>query len=104
MALQQAASSGRLLLDSGKGLPGAPVQWGPPQDLRWEWHEVASPNDDEPAWALRARLGNARTQLCLNTPPLYLDTAGALCGLVQADGVPAAQLAVLLKAPPLKPS
>ncbi|HEY5581523.1 MAG TPA: DEAD/DEAH box helicase, partial [Rhodoferax sp.] len=104
MALQQAASSGRLLFDSGKGLPGAPVQWGPPQELRWEWHEVTSANADEPAWALRARLGNASAQLCLNTPPLYLDAASGLCGLVQAAGVPAAQLPVLLKAPPLKPS
>jgi superfamily II DNA or RNA helicase len=104
MALQQAASTGRLLFESGKGLPGAPVQWGSPQDLRWEWHEVASPSGGEPAWALRARLGNARAQLCLNTPPLYLDAASGLCGLVQADGVPAAQLSVLLKAPPLKPS
>jgi hypothetical protein len=104
MALQQAASTGRLLFDSGKGLPGAPVQWGPPQDLHWEWHEVASPNDDEPAWTLRAKLANPRAQLCLNTPPLYLDAVSGLCGLVQAQGVPNAQLAVLLKAPPLKPS
>src|SRR5450830_1814917 len=104
MALQQAASTGRLLLDNGKGLPGAPVQWGPPQLVRWEWREVSSPGADESAWALRARLASASAQLCLNTPPLYLDAATGLCGLVQADGVPAAQLSVLLKAPPLKPS
>ncbi|WP_296531883.1 DEAD/DEAH box helicase [Rhodoferax sp.] len=104
MALQQAASTGRLLFDSGKGLPGTSMQWGPTQDLRWEWHEVASPSGDEPTWALRARLASAGAQLCLNTPPLYLDAANGLCGLVQADGVPAAQLAVLLKAPALKPS
>ncbi len=104
MALQQAASTGRLLLENGKGLPGAPVQWGPPQGLRWEWHEVSSPGADEPAWVLRARLANAGAQLCLNTPPLYLDAASGQCGLVQADGVPTAQLAVLLKAPPLQPS
>ena len=102
MALQQAARTGRLLLDAGKGMAGAVVQWGPPQPLRWEWHEVTSMS--EPGWVLRARLSDDQVQLCLNNPPLYLDPARGLCGLAQAEGLGAAQLAVLLRSPPLKPS
>jgi superfamily II DNA or RNA helicase len=102
MALQQAARTGRLLLDAGKGVAGAVVQWGPPQPLRWEWHEVTSVG--EPGWVLRARLSDDQVQLCLNNPPLYLDSGRGLCGLAQAEGLGAEQLAVLLRSPPLKPS
>jgi superfamily II DNA or RNA helicase len=104
MLLEQAAGSGRLLLNSGQSSPEQVIQWGPPQPLRWEWHEVTSAQASEPGWVLRARLAQSSAQLCLNTPPLYLDTAQGLCGPVQADGIPDAQLAVLLKAPPFKPS
>ena len=102
MALQQAARTGRLLLDAGKGMPGAVVCWGSPQPLRWEWHEVASVG--EPGWVLRARLIDDQAQLCLNRPPLYLDAAQGLCGLAQAEGLGAEQLAVMLNSPALKPS
>ena len=102
MALQQAARTGRLLLDAGKGVPGAVVRWGSPLPLRWEWHEVASVG--EPGWVLRARLTDDQVQLCLNNPPLYLDATQGLCGLAQAEGLGAEQLAVMLKSPTLKPS
>ena len=52
---------------------------------------------------MRAKLPDASAKLCLNQPPLYLDTAQGRCGLAQADGVAPNQLEVLLKAPPLKP-
>ncbi|WP_414707491.1 SNF2-related protein [Rhodoferax sp. UBA5149] len=104
MALQQAASTGRLFLDEGKGTPGAAIAWGPPQPPHWEWHEVSSAHATEPGWVLRAKLANSSAKLCLNSPPLYLDAALGLCGPVQAEGIPAAQLEVLLKAPPLKPA
>jgi superfamily II DNA or RNA helicase len=112
IALQQAASTGRLYLDNGDGCAGTAIQWGPPQPLEWHWLEVADPRSTEPGWALRAKLAptnrNASTTpsaiLCLNSPPLYLDAEQGLCGLVQAPGVPAAQLDLLLKAPPLKSS
>jgi superfamily II DNA or RNA helicase len=104
IALEQAAGTGRLFLDDGNGGAGAPIQWGPPQALSWQWQEVPSPQVPEPGWALRAKLENTSAKLCLNSPPLYLDAAQGLCGPVQAEGIPATQLEVLLKAPPLKPS
>ncbi len=104
IALQQAASTGRLYLDDGKGSPGPVMQWGPPQTLRWEWHEVTSVASTEPGWALRAKLAASDARLCLNSPPLYLDAALGLCGPVLAEGMPDSQLEVMLKAPPFKPS
>ena len=104
MALQQAASTGRLFLGAG-GSPGAAIAWGPEQGLEWHWAEVPGPHSSEAGWALRAKLaGKGNAQLCLNSPPLYLDAALGLCGPVQAPGVPQAQLDILLKAPPLKAS
>ncbi len=103
LALQQAAATGRLLLEDGPGNPGALVRWGPPLNPRWEWHEINSPVSAESKWLLRGKLeGGAK--LCLNQPPLYLDAAQGLCGLVQVDGLQDAQLSVLLKAPALKPA
>ncbi|MDO9166398.1 MAG: DEAD/DEAH box helicase [Rhodoferax sp.] len=104
MVLQQAASTGRLFLDDGKGGPGAAVQWGAPQPLRWHWQEVPGPQGAEPRWALRARLADSNARLCLNNPPLYLDAAQGLCGPVQVEGIAPGQLDVLLKAPALQPS
>jgi superfamily II DNA or RNA helicase len=107
MALQQAAGTGRLFLDAG-GSPGAAIAWGPPQALGWHWAEVPGPHSSEAGWALRAKLagngGSSGAQLCLNSPPLYLDATQGLCGPVHAAGVPEAQLDILLKAPPLKAS
>ena len=104
MLLEQAASTGRLLLNGGQSSPDTVIQWGRPLTLQWQWHEVTSAQASEPGWVLRASLAESSAQLCLNTPPLYLDTTQGLCGLVQTDGVPPAQLEVLLKAPQLKPS
>ncbi len=50
----------------------------------------------------RAKLGDSRPQLCLNNPPLYLDSRSGACGLVELNGISPGQVAVLLKAPPLK--
>ena len=102
LVLEQAASTGRLFLDDGLGGPGASVQWGAPQALQWEWHEVTNLHSPEPSWALRAKLAQSGLKLCLNQPPLYLDVARGLCGPVMAEGVAPAQLEVLLNAPPLK--
>ncbi len=106
LALEQAASTGRLFLDDGKGYAGTALQWGAAQSLGWMWQEVSSPHDPqaEPGWALRGKLADARNTLCLNSPPLYVNEAAGLCGPVHATGVSAAQLNVLLKSPPLKPA
>ncbi len=104
LALELAASTGRLYMDNGHGTPGQAMQWGPPRQLRWEWHEVSSVKASESGWALRALPAEGDAMLCLNNPPLYLDATQGCCGLAEADGIPAAQLQVLLKAPPLKPA
>ncbi len=104
IALEQASSTGRLFVNNGRGGPAQVVQWRPPQPLRWEWHEISSTSATESGWVLRALLTEGNATLCLNNPPLYLDAEHGRCGLVQADGVPAAQLEVLLRAPPLKTS
>jgi len=116
LALQQAAQTGRLLgCDADGIIPGPAIQWGPAQTLEWSWHEVSSAAPSvggssgtgaTSGWTLRARVHaeGATTKLFLNTPPLYLDTARGLCGVVHAPGISDAQLAVLLRAPPLKAS
>ena len=106
VALQQAASTGRLFTDDGKGAPAEPLQWGAPLGLAWQWQELATPGRLVPEWVLRAHLTastGTSAHLCLNTPPLYLDVARGLCGPVQCEGLDAAQLSVLLSAPPLQP-
>ena len=123
IALQQAASTGRLHACNADGTPGAALHWGSPKTLDWSWHEVTPTHGGAPGWALRAKLHQADTadtqqghagtdrrsdhspaKLFLNTPPLYLDSAGGQCGLVQAPGISDEQLAVLLRAPVLQPS
>ncbi|MDT8990643.1 DEAD/DEAH box helicase [Curvibacter sp. APW13] len=97
--LQQAARTGRLFLDDGTGQPDAQVQWGTARTLHWQWQEVRSPSAPEPLWQLRGKLSEASTRLCLNDPPMYLDTALALCGPVLADGLDPSATATLLRAP-----
>jgi superfamily II DNA or RNA helicase len=112
VALEQAASTGRLFLEDGKGNASTALKWGPPQALDWHWQEVPNPYAAEPGWALRARLAQPAADtrlgpgamLCLNSPLLYLDTDNGLCGPVQTPGLTDAQLGVLLSAPPLKAS
>jgi superfamily II DNA or RNA helicase len=130
IALQMAASTGRLYSCAPDGSPGTVIQWGPPHTLDWSWNEVTPTAGGATGWALRAKLHDASTddaagdaasdpaagdsrhdgqtgvsaRLLLNSPPMYLDTARGLCGLVHAPGIPDAQLAVLLKAPTLKPA
>ncbi len=103
-ALEQAASTGRLFVGNAQAGPGIQVQWGPPSPLLWEWREVNNLRASAPGWALRARLADPHAKLCLNNPPLYLDAVQGRCGLVQAEGISARQLAVLLKGPALQPS
>ena len=104
LTLELAASTGRLYLNTGHGAPGQAMQWGPPRRLNWAWHEVSSVRAAESAWALRATPAEGDAILCLNNPPLYLDAAQGRFGLAQADDIPAEQLQLLLKAPPLKPA
>ena len=123
IALQQAASTGRLHAAHADGSPGATLQWGPPKTLDWSWHEVTPAHGGSPGWTLRAKLHRdditdtqathpgsktgsdpAPAKLFLNAPPLYLDSASGQCGMVQAHGISDDQLAVLLRAPVLQPS
>jgi superfamily II DNA or RNA helicase len=101
--LEKAASTGRLYVLVPPSQPGAPVQWGPPLTLTWEWFEVGQNINHRAGWALRAKLGDGQAKLCLNNPPLYLDGSHGRCGLVDLQGMSLGQIAVLLKTPPLKP-
>jgi superfamily II DNA or RNA helicase len=101
-ALQQAASTGRLFVGDSKSQPATPVQWGQTQDVNWQWHEVIQPQSDDSAWVLRAKLEVPHAKLCLNNPPLYLDSQHGVCGLAHVKGMSMGQVAVLLKTPPLK--
>jgi len=102
MALQIAAETGRLFQTNPRGDVCEPVQWGPAQTLQWAWHEVPAVNSSEPSWVLRAHLTDPKATLCPGNPPLYFNARASVCGAVVADGLHAAQLDVLLKAPPLK--
>lgn len=104
LALQLAAQTGRLFQTNPRGDVEAPLQWGPPQTLQWTWAEVPAPHSNEPNWVLRAQLPDHQATLCLNQPPLYLNTDTGQCGTVTAEGIGSDQLNVLLKAPPLKPA
>ena len=94
--LQQAASTGRLLISVNEQLSDTPAQWGEPLALDWAWKEAA-----QGQWSLRPQLSQASAKLCLNNPPLYLDAARGLCGPVDAGALSLAQLQVLLRAPAL---
>ncbi len=104
LALEQAASTGRLFMAAADGTPGPMLRWGPPQPLQWHWQEVNTTTGAEPSWALRAELAAPGAKLCLNTPPLYLDLMHGLVGPVQSDDLNSAQLEVLLQAPALQPA
>ncbi|MCM2340135.1 DEAD/DEAH box helicase, partial [Rhodoferax sp.] len=103
-ALELAASTGRLFIGDKHGQPVSPVQWGAPLEVHWHWHEVDSSQSGDSAWVLRARLDHAMAKLCMNNPPLYLDSQRGVCGLAQVKDMRMGQLAVLLKSPPLKAS
>ncbi|MBT3066292.1 DEAD/DEAH box helicase [Rhodoferax sp. U11-2br] len=100
--LEKAASTGRLYVLVPPSQPGAPVVWGEPLTLSWEWYEVGQSINHRAGWALRAKLGDGQAKLCLNNPPLYLDSVNGRCGLVDLQGMSLGQIAVLLKTPPLK--
>ncbi|AYM95873.1 helicase SNF2 [Acidovorax sp. 1608163] len=107
LALQQAASTGRLFADAGGSTVGEPLRFAPARALQWLWREVpAQPGalSAEPAWQLRAALAGDGGTLCHNSPPLFVDAERGECGPVDLGTVTAAQLDVLLKAPALRVS
>ncbi len=101
LALQQAASTGSLFVDAGGGTVGAPLRWGDPLPVTWDWREGAPAAGGDTTWSLHAQLPNASALLCGNNPPLYLDADKGVCGTVHADGLAPAQLALLMKSPAL---
>ncbi len=103
LALERAASTGRLFVKDDQDRPGIAVSWGPPRLLQWEWREAHTVRPAESGWMLRGKVAdNAIARVCQNEPPLYLDFEQGECGLLLAQGMPAARLAVLFNAPPLK--
>jgi len=101
-ALQAAASTGRLFIGTVQSQPHKPATWGPDLAVQWSWNEVTTAQSADSSWALRAKLGDPHTKLCLNNPPLYLDSERGICGLALVQDMSMGQVAVLLKAPPLK--
>ncbi|MDF1485851.1 DEAD/DEAH box helicase [Ramlibacter sp. H39-3-26] len=108
LALQLAARTGRLFAADADGeIAGAPLQWGPPRPIRWEWQEIVRPAATEPLWALRPLLdgsGQSAVRLFTSQPPFYLDAAAGLCGLAEAPGIDSRHLPLLLGAPPIPQS
>lgn len=100
LALRLAASTGRLFYAPDGSTLELALALGPVRALAWHWQEDHS-SPGNPAWVLQARLDGTDAQLLRNTPPLYLDLAAGLCGWVEAPGVAAHDLGVLLKAPPI---
>jgi superfamily II DNA or RNA helicase len=103
-AIELAASTGRLFVSDGKGQPTLAAQWGPPLDVQWQWQELNQLGGADSNWVLRPRLDTPHARLCLNQPPLYLDSQRGVCGLARVEGMSLGQVAVLLKAPPLRAS
>ena len=100
--LQAAASTGRLFEAQQNNQPGALLQWGPEQKLQWQWHEVTPTKTGQTGWLPRPKFDSNSSKLCLNNPLFYLDAAAGLCGLVDAQGMSLAQVALLLKTPALQ--
>ena len=101
LALEQAASTGRLFVDAGGSTVGAPLRWGDALPIAWGWKESVPVNDTESAWGLQATLPGRSATLCDNQPPLYLDATHGVCGPAHAEGLSPAQVTMLLKAPAL---
>ena len=105
LALQQAASTGRLFADAGGSTVGEPLRWGELMPIEWSWQAAsggaAGALAQDSGWALQARLPGVGATLCHNSPPMYLDAAAGLCGPAHAPGMESAQLEVLLHAPTL---
>ncbi|GHC73505.1 hypothetical protein GCM10007320_10220 [Pseudorhodoferax aquiterrae] len=118
LAVQAAARTGRLfaVLESG-AMAETPLRWGPPRRLLWQWHESRQPREAESLWELRAGVAEQgadpdapgarpapRTGVYGAQVPLYLDLEHRCCGPVECPGLDAAQLRLLLAAPPLPQS
>ncbi|WP_310385086.1 DEAD/DEAH box helicase [Roseateles sp.] len=101
LLLEKAASTGRLFAAGGNNWAVHPLQWAQPLALGWTWQEQLQ-SALANTWALRAEFAGREAQLCLNSPPLYLDTVRRQCGPVLTPGLTPAQVAALLKAPPMQ--
>lgn len=116
LALQLAASTGRLFTCTQERVLGQPLQLGAPKTLRWSWQETTANDATEPLWRLQAQIEHSSpvepgsqstpesTQWFANTPPLYLDGNAGLCGAIEVPGMSAEHLSLLVQAPPIPES
>ena len=102
IALELAAGTGRLFMNNNADAPGQAMQWGAALEPHWSWQEVAPTQIRAAGWALRAEAPQTGVTVCYNQPPLYIDVVRGECGCLQATGIPAAQLDILLKSPVIK--
>ena len=117
LALQLAASSGRLFSSPGERMLGVPVTLGPPRLMRFSWRkskakslkatQAAAFNAlHDPEWALTPQLADTGPgdQWFSNAPPLYLNSITGVCGPLEMAGISAEHLHLLIKAPPIPES
>jgi len=117
LALQLAASTGRLFSTTEDRVIGVPLKLGPPLTLGWQWsHEsvtstsktrrAALPEVVEPTWTLSPLLPDTvrGARWFANQPPLYLHEGSGVVGVLEMPGVSAEQLQLLFKAPPVPQS
>lgn len=101
LALQLAASSGRLFLaDAQRQISTPPLAWGPQRAIEWRWTEATAAQASEPHWQLQAGLAQGQGRLFASQPAFYLDLEAGLCGHATA-GAADRHLEKLLTAPPL---
>ena len=105
LALQLAASMGRLFTLSAERTLGVTLKIGPARTPYWYWQEAANTKLGETTWSLRARLEEGESDdkalaTCFaNNPPLYIDRATGHVGVLEMPDMTANQLCTLLKAP-----
>ncbi len=107
LALQRAAGTGRLFAADAAGqIAGAPLRWGAPRAIAWQWQETTGAGDTEPVWTLHPRIDGTPGTVWLadGPPPLYLDTALGCCGPAEAPGVDAEHLPLLFAVAPIPQS
>ncbi len=101
MLLQRAASTGRLYSQTPGGDLIAPLQWGEPLALTWQWQERRMEPSDEPVWPLSPRLPVDSARFCAGQPMFYMDSVQGRCGLVDCGPLTQAQALQLLRVPKL---
>ena len=105
IALQQAASTGKLYWSDSTGYPVSLLQSGAPEELHWRWDTSdTATSDTDPYCVLKPFFVSPSARLFYNHPPLYLDLTLGVFGPTRAQGIAPLELSAFLEAPALKAS